>query len=231
MIRRTSAVSLAATLLALAAGAARAAPLTPMSYTMLDGSYAPPATFYRDESYSGDRAFVDAGADPADPEDDLYRLSGGLGDLVDGVVATENWIVVEPPAGPGPYVGWLGLDPIEILFEFGALFSFDSITLHFDDSNGLGGVTPPTGVSVNGLAFGVDDPADGAPFAFTAPLGGLTASTLALSIDNAGWTFLSEAQFDGVSATQQPSAVPLPGALPMLLTGAAAIALARRCAT
>ncbi|MFV2066020.1 MAG: hypothetical protein ACC645_03505 [Pirellulales bacterium] len=38
----------------------------------------------------------------------LYAsLSGGLGDLTDGVIATENWYIVEPPDGPnGPYVGW-----------------------------------------------------------------------------------------------------------------------------
>ena len=80
------------------AATAEASFVTPTSYDMPNGytgSYE-----YWDESYTG------SGNTAADGD----PLSGGLGDLTDGVVASDNWYVVEAPLGPGPYVGWT-IDP------------------------------------------------------------------------------------------------------------------------
>ena len=87
---------IAALLASLAAG--EAAALQPDSYSMpngYSGSYN-----YWDEIYSGSGCRTCDGA----------FLSGGTGELTDGVIATDNWFVVEAPAGNGPYVGW-PIDP------------------------------------------------------------------------------------------------------------------------
>ena len=85
-------------------------------------------------------------------------LSGGLGDLTDGVIATDNWVVTEPPAGNGPYVGWT-IDPV-ITFNFAPGTTVNAMTIYVDDANGNGGVSTPGGVRINGGApIGLADPA------------------------------------------------------------------------
>lgn len=178
-----------------------AATVVPDSYAMLNGQTG--SFQYWDQSYSG----------AGNPSGTLSALSGGTGDLTDGIIATENWNVAEAPAGNGPYVGWLAIDPV-ITFVFDALYSFNSITFHFDDSNGAGGVQPPRSVLVNGLSSAVPNPASGAPFAFTLDLSTLApTATLEATIFRApsSWVFLSEVTFDA-----QVSAVPVPASLTLL---------------
>ncbi|UJP00688.1 MAG: FxDxF family PEP-CTERM protein [Nitrosomonas sp.] len=181
-----------------AAGSAYAA-LTPDSYNMLNGNTG--SYNYWDETYSG------AGCVTCDNA----VLSGGRGDLTDGIIAADNWFVTEAPAGNGPYVGWT-LDPT-ITFHWNAPVNVSSVTFHFDDSNGSGGVSAPASVDVNGINFPISDPAGSAPFAFVANGLSFTGNDLSVTIHRSNaWVFLSEVEFN-------VTPVPEPETYAMLLAG------------
>lgn len=202
--RRRSSVRVLAGLVVLVAGAAAHADdlLTVTRYDMLNGQAG--AFSYWDDSYNGS----------GNTTQDFAPLSGGVGDLTNGVVATQNWF-----ATPAPYVGWRDIIP-DITFFFDGEVLIDSMTLYLDDSNGNGGVSTPGSfeltigiVTIQGL---IPDGASGAPVVFTFDNIGLSGSTARLRLfDGTGsWVFMSEAQFRGV---------PTPGALAALcLMGLAA---------
>src|SRR5687768_17614164 len=75
----------------------QAAPILPTSYDMLNGES---GTFtYHDETYNGSGSTTT----------DLAPLSGGVGDLTNGIIAASNWFVTELVPN-GPYVGWQTID-------------------------------------------------------------------------------------------------------------------------
>ncbi len=205
---------LAAAALALSGLAAQAATVQPVSYDMRNGQTG--SFNYWDDSYDG----------VGDNTIDGAFLSGGTGDLTDGVIATENWNVAETPRGPnGPYVGWVNIQP-EITFNFAEVQDFTQATFYLDDSNGFGGVAPPSSITINGLTEIVADPSSGDPFAFVFDLTGLapTDTLFVTMADGAGpWIFLSEVTFEN-----SISAVPLPAGGLLLLTGLGAAGLMRR---
>lgn len=155
---------------------------------------------------------------------DFAPLAGGLGDLTDGVIATQRWDVVENVAGTGPYVGWAGIDPV-ITFHFAGVHTFHQVTVWHDDANGYGNVATPQAftVTVGGKTqvFSITDPASDAPFASVLTLDpGFTGNSLQLQVhrfDTA--TMLSEVQI---------SAVPEPASALLLSAGAGLLMLARR---
>ena len=152
---------------------------------------------YWDRSYSGaGNTTVDGAA-----------LTGGSGDLTDGVVAADFWYNVENSAGSGPYVGWYlpaTPDPT-VTFHFGPSQKITQIGIHFDNSH-AGGVFAPNQILV-----------DGVNQAYTAPsvgtigwsyLTGLNLTGNAHTIQfkqGAGWTFVSEITFDGGRAVPEPA--------------------------
>jgi hypothetical protein len=194
----------------LTTGAVLAAPVTASSYDMVNGytgSY-----HYWDQTYTGSGCVTCDGA----------ALSGGLGDLTDGVIATQNWFDAEAPAGNGPYVGWT-VDPT-ITFHFNASVDIDSATFYLDDSNGAGGVTVPLRINVNGVAYNVTDPLGSAPIAFTAAGVGFSGTDLVVSINRRSqWVFLSEVAFDGGGTS-----VPEPGSLALVAAALGAVGWSRR---
>ena len=180
----------------------------PDSYNMLNGNSG--SYNYWDETYSG------AGCVTCN----TAALSGGRGDLTDGIIATDNWFVTEKPIGNGPYVGW-ALDPT-ITFHWNTPVNVSSVTFHFDDSNGSGGVSAPASVDVNGINFLISDPAGSAPFAFVANGLSFTGNDLAVTIHRSNsWVFLSEVEFN-------VTPVPEPETYAMLLAGLGLVGFAIR---
>jgi hypothetical protein len=194
----------------LTGGIARATPVVPDSYDMLNGNTG--SYNYWDETYTG------AGCVTCDNA----PLTGGKGDLTDGIIATDNWFVVEAPPGNGPYVGWT-LNPT-ITFHWNTAVSISSVTFYFDDANGIGGVSAPAGVVVDGSAFAIADPAGQAPFAFTANGLSFNGTDLVVTLErNNSWVFLSEVQFESPG-----SAVPEPATRVLMLSGLGTLAMRRR---
>jgi hypothetical protein len=155
------------------------ASLVPTSYDMLNGNTG--SYVYQDESYTG------AGCVSCDNA----ALTGGRGDLTDGVVAGANWYDM-----PGQYVGWT-LDPT-IVFHWTGVANIDSITFYLDDADGYGGVSAPASITVNGSTYAVTNPAGSAPFSFTLNNLGFTGSDLSITLNRSdAWVFLSEVAFDG----------------------------------
>jgi hypothetical protein len=203
----------AAAALTVSASAVLAVPVHPTSYTMLNGDSG--SFTYRDDTYDAPGAPV--GTNRA-------LLTGGKGDLTDGVIATSNWNA-NGQTSSTPYVGWVNYNPT-ITFYFDSLVDFTSVTFHFDDSNGAGGVSPPSSVRVNNNGFqqGVPDPASGAPFAFTMSLASVapTDSLQFTIFGRSSWIFVSEVTFDA------PAAVPVPAAGLMLIGALGGLAALRR---
>lgn len=170
--------------------------VSPTSYDMPNGNgHASGGTFnYWDQEYTG------AGSTTVDNA----PLSGGLGNLTDGVIPTDNWHLVENHAGTGPYVGWT-LDPT-ITFNFAGPVYIDDIILHLDDANGFGGVQLPSAisVSVDGGLPGVQvviDPVTANPIAVTIDLNQTVTGTIDIGLKRSSfWVFLSEVQFTGATS-------------------------------
>ena len=207
------------------AGGAGAAALASSSCSMASGSgTASGGQFnYWDAGYSGSGATTTDGA----------ALSGGLGDLTDGVIATDNWIDVENGAGTGPYVGWssaLTPNPV-VTFHFGSPVDIDLIRVHADDSGGNGGVDLPASVLITwaggSLNFTVTDPDPASTAPVWLDFGGLgigQVSSLSLQFFNSNtWVFIDEVSFAGNAA-----AVPAPATLGLVLLGLAAAARRQR---
>ncbi len=134
-------------------------------------------------------------------------LSGGVGDLTDGVVAAGNWDQVENIAGTGPYVGWRLVDPL-ISIDFASVVELSTLSIHFDDSNGSGGVRPPIQVIVNGITFNVADPAGSTPFWVNLDMSLLPAADQwqVRLIRRSEWTMASEFQFQGTAVPEPATA-------------------------
>jgi hypothetical protein len=215
---RASPLVLALSGVVLAASAA-AAPLTPSSYDMPNGNgQASGGSFnYWDREYTG------AGCTTCDGA----LLSGGLGNLTDGVTTNLNWFSVENGAGTGPYVGWL-TDPT-ITFRFAQTVLIDSVTLHLDDSDGAGGVSPPAAVILSDgviqRTFTVGPQPGSAPFFVSFSGQALQTDVLMLTLVRATqWVFMDEVSFDGRQVGQAPE----PSGAALLGLGLLAMGLGRR---
>lgn len=195
----------------LVGGTAGAAAVTPDSYDMLNGNTG--SFQYWDHIYNG------AGCVTCDNA----ALSGGRGDLTDGVIAANNWFVDEAPAGNGPYVGWT-LNPT-ITFRWTSAITLNSLTFYLDDANGAGSVSAPSSIDVDGVNYSVADPAGAAPFAFTVSGLSFTGTDLVVRLNRQNqWVFLSEVSFDG----SVPGRVPEPGSLALLAAALGALGFSTR---
>jgi len=174
-------------------------------------------------------------------------VSGGYPDstgteLTDGVVADRHFTEYAPAGAP--YLGWQRVAP-DVTFAFDGAKTFGKVVIWFDDAGGRAGVTAPSGISVT-LAgqtfstFTIGAPLDagvvysngwsqGGGTPYTLDLGGLSASSVALSIAPGGeWTFVSEVQFFDERAVNTGVPEPDAWALMILGFGAAGATLRRR---
>jgi hypothetical protein len=170
----------------------------PTSYDTLNGSFG--GFTYFDDTYNG------AGATNVP----FSALTGGLGDLTDGIVALSSYDVTNIP-----YVGWPS--DITMTFHFAATVPFQSVTVYYDDPNS-GGVVPPSSVTINGQMFPVSDPPADVPFSETYDISGMQTDTLLMFFDNQplAWQMISEIQFE---------AVPEPTCFAISLLGMAALSV------
>jgi PEP-CTERM motif len=212
--------------LTLSAAAAFAAPIFPSGYDMNNGhGVASSGSFnYWDLEYTG------IGATNVDNA----PLSGGLGNLTDGVVTTQNWLDVENAAGTGPYVGWRHavLPELSMTFHFAGLVDIDTIRIHADDSGGLGGVQLPSDAlftwAGGSALFSVTDPDPGTAPSWLefSPIGitGVESLTVQLGYLNE-WIFLDEIAFSGTLA---PAPEPATSILMALALAGVGLKTARR---
>ena len=160
--------------------------LMPVTYDMVNGET---GTYtYFDDIYDGD----------GDPTEALSPLSNGLGELVDGVIATQHW-----NQNNEPYVGWVTVDPT-ITFHFASVVGINAVTIHIDDNGGGGGVEVPEDVTITvgdqTEVFPVTDPAGSAPIAVQFADLNMIGDTLELTLadhSTGGYMMLSEVEFFG----------------------------------
>lgn len=199
----------------LCVGVAMASPILPTSYDMPngDGVISGGSFNYWDLNYTG----------TGNTSLDNDPLSGGLGDLTDGVIASGNWSAVENVEGTGPYVGWragLNGNP-QITFHFDPGSTIETVTVYVDDANGDGGVDLPDSVIINGVTFDIDQFLAGAePKSFTFSNLGFVGDTMTIDlIASSEWVFASEITFDSQ---------PVPEPMTLAVLGAGAVALVRK---
>ncbi len=204
---KTVLISALAIALMAVAGEARAAQLVVTSYDMPNGDgQAHGGSFnYWDKNYTGAGAKTTDGA----------PLTGGVGDLTDGVVASDFWFNVENAAGEGPYVGWYApntLNP-KVVFNLSGTPTVNEIRIHLDNSR-AGGVFAPASILIDGVNTAFTAPANGSIGWVTFTGLNLTGSTHSIQFeqDLRGWVFVSEVQFIG-------GGVPEPAAWAMMLAG------------
>ncbi len=162
--------------------------LMPATYDLLNGESG--SYTYYDDDYNGN----------GNNSQPLAPLSDGLGDLTNGVIATQHW-----NGSNLPYVGWKSIEPT-ITFHFAEHIRLDGITLHVDDSGGGGGVVPPSDIVLvmggTTLSFEVTDPGGNAPFAIQLVDLNLTGTSVDVTLEddnfsNSRYMMLSEVQFYG----------------------------------
>lgn len=189
--------------------AAGAVQVVPIAYSMPNGTTG--GYPYHDESYSGTGCVSCNSA----------TLSGGLGDLTDGVIATQSFVTAEAPAGPGPYVGWRDTSPT-IVFSFASSQAFQGITLYLDQELAYS-VFSPSAVMINGVNYAITAPTGSGAFSVTFAPQDLVTNSVSITLTrNGSWTFLSEVAFEATAVPELPTSV-------LMLAGMAGLAgLARR---
>jgi len=180
---------------------------------------------YWDLNYSGVGSTTTDGA----------PLSGGSGDLTDGVAASDFWYNVENFAGTGPYVGWVnrpgGVSNPLLTFYFSGGPTITSLSAHIDNSF-FGSVGAPASVLVNGVDYGFTGPAPGTIGWLTVSGLNLTGNTLTVQFNQRtdfAWVFVSEVTFDG-SASVVPGVpgIPEPATWAMMIAGFGFVGAAAR---
>lgn len=199
--------------IAAASASASAATLSPVSYSMINGRTG--FQNYLDETYGGPGA-------TGNPLVASSFLSGGLGQLTDGVIGTNDILA----NGSFDWVGWLEVTPV-ITFDFGSVVTIETLDVHAASiSANFGDVDLPGTVvwefSNDGVTFGTsltrttssaesNDPSSQWLSSTTSQNARYVRATLTDGVQP--WIFVSEFAFTGV---------PTPGAAGLAMLAVAA---------
>ncbi|MFM9957744.1 MAG: hypothetical protein ACKVZJ_06690 [Phycisphaerales bacterium] len=185
----------ALTALASSTDAGTVSNLSPVSYDMVNGRSG--FGTYRDDTYNGS----------GNPNLDSSFLSGGLGQLTDGVIGTDDIF----DNNFFDWVGWLEVQPV-ITFDFGAVSTIDSISVRAASVSLFGDVDIFGTMTVEGSINGTDyfpvgtrttsagERADPAAQWLALDTTGTQARYLRASFADGDqpWLFFSEVAFTGV---------------------------------
>lgn len=188
---------------------ATASPLTVSTYSMFNGGTG--AYNYYDHNYT-----------PCPASDCITTgapLSGGTGELTDGVTSSTDWNVA---GNPEPWVGWdngqpNGTNPT-VTFNFASTVTINSVSVWFDNTLGYGEVGAPGTILVDGVPYTPSQSTYGAQGFLISGLS-ITGNSVNVQFDQSAnptdhWIMIGEVSFNGSSS---PPPVPEPSAL--FLTG------------
>jgi hypothetical protein len=139
-------------------------------------------------------------------------LSGGTGQLTNGVDSTRDWNLGYPEQWVGWYEGETnGANPL-VTFYFSGPVTVHSIDVWFDNTLGLGGVGAPSQILVDGSPYVPPQNTYG-PQGFTISGLDLTGNSVNVQFDQGPqpWVFIGQVTFNGT--------VPEPGTMLLLAVG------------
>ena len=180
-----------------------------------------PASYDLTNGQTGAFSYLDGTYSPSDLNTvPLAPLTGGKGELTDGFAPTTPW-----QETPGPYVGWLTIDPA-FRFHFDQPARVDSVTLFISDTLGTGGVNAPTEVTIanesTSITQPISNPSGDPVFSVTVSDLQMTGQAFDVLVQRGeGWVMLSEVQIDG-------EFVPEPRGIAMMLVALIALGVKRR---
>ncbi len=197
-----------------------AAALTVTSYSMPNGGTG--AYVYQDTTYSNCPA--------SDCTTTGALLSGGKGRLTNGVIPTTDWNIGSNSAG---WIGWdsgetNGFDPA-VTFNLAGSSTINSVSIWYDNSLGLGGVTEPSSVIIDGTRYAFTPDSVEGPQNFTVSGLDLTGSSANLQFfqGTEEWIMIGQVTFNG-TAGGGPSTTPEPTTIFLMGGGLLAALLAFR---
>ncbi|MDQ7056940.1 MAG: DUF5011 domain-containing protein [Ghiorsea sp.] len=159
--------------------------INPVSYAMSNGG--------------GNNVYIDNAYTPGGSATAGVALSGGLGDLTDGLVPTISGPVAPDTTTYIPYVGW-NFNPT-ITFTFATTETIDRLRVLVDNWGGLGIVQPQqVDIIMGGITktFAIPSHAFGAPLWLDFSGLGLSGTTLDLVLTRTttnAWVFAAEVEF------------------------------------
>ena len=198
--------------------------IIPISYDMINGRTTDyPYYSVRDDTYTGGTG---------NPSLDYSTLSGGKGDLTDGILATGYWF--QSQAAAAPYVGWkdgyYGVPNPTITFHFDTSYIFNQVSVRMVQQYRPGSVDVT--VDSNPVLNFINDPLGPSGWEWVnLPIANLIGNKVVVKLNdntyawNTDWIMIDEVKFYG---TPYSTGVPEPATMLLLSLGLMGLVGARR---